>query len=188
MKHSFAAASVVAIALGLAGSMAVAEQQPGMQQTGQGQAGMQQQAGQKGQMIQKRVSELTGKQVVNRQGEQVGDIDKIVRQGQGGQPQAVISVGGFLGMGDKEVAVPLDRLSMQEDKIVLPQEMASKSALERQPEWRKDQYQEIADSEQVQIERAEFAAFEQGGQGTMQGTEYEQQQGQQRDPQPGAGM
>jgi sporulation protein YlmC with PRC-barrel domain len=199
MKHPIAAASIVALALGFAGPAAFAEQQ-GMQQGSQQQTGQQagQQAGQQGQKMQVRVSELTGKDVVNRQGEQIGDIDEIVRKSDDDQAKAhaVISVGGFLGMGDKDVLVPLDRLSMQEDKIVLPQDMASKDALERQPEWKdqEEDYDKVSDSEQVEIERSEFAAFERGQQGatgqqpgrqgTMPGQDYQQRDQQQG----GAGM
>jgi sporulation protein YlmC with PRC-barrel domain len=202
MKHPIAAASVVALALGVAGPAAFAEQQgmqQGTQQGSQQQTGLQ--AGQQGEKKEVKVSDLTGTDVVNRQGEQIGDIDEIVRKSDDDEAKAhaVISVGGFLGMGDKDVLVPLDRLSMQEDKIVLPQDMASKDALERQPAWKdkEDDYEKLSDSDKVEIERSEFAAFERGQQGmtpgqqgttgrqgTMPGQDYQQrnQQGS------GAGM
>lgn len=185
MKHPIATASIVALALGVAAPAAFAQQ--GMQQGSQPQTGMQ--AGQQDQKkMQVRVSELSGKQVVNRQGEQIGDIDEIVRKSDedNAKAHAVISVGGFLGMGDKDVLVPLDRLSMQRDNILLSEDLSSKDALERQPEWKdkEDDYEKVSDSEQVEIERSEFAAFERGQQGTtgqqpgrqgtMPGQDYQQ--------------
>jgi sporulation protein YlmC with PRC-barrel domain len=160
MKQSIAAASTLALTVALAAPAAFAEQQA---QAGQQQqrAGMQQQ-GQQGQQMTKQVKDLTGMKVVNRQGKQIGDVDEIVRKSQDGKEHAVISVGGFLGVGDKDVAVPLDKLSISGDKVVLPQEMQTKSALEQQPAWDRQQYNELADSEQVQIQQSEFAAFEPG--------------------------
>ncbi|WP_319517874.1 PRC-barrel domain-containing protein [uncultured Martelella sp.] len=46
--------------------------------------------------------------------EQVGDINDIVMDSDGSATAAVIGVGGFLGIGEKEVAVSFDRLSWQQ--------------------------------------------------------------------------
>ena len=47
---------------------------------------------------------------------------------------AVISVGGFLGMGAKLVSVPFDQLKIGNDKVVMPG--ATKASLEGMPEYR----------------------------------------------------
>ena len=47
---------------------------------------------------------------------------------------AVISVGGFLGMGSKLVSVPFDQLKIDNDRIVMPG--ATKASLEGMPEYR----------------------------------------------------
>jgi sporulation protein YlmC with PRC-barrel domain len=66
-----------------------------------------------------KVSDLVGKNVYNSNNEKVGDINDIVVPKSGsGQAMAVIGVGGFLGIGEKEAAVPLDQLKIQDDKIV----------------------------------------------------------------------
>lgn len=45
---------------------------------------------------------------------------------------AVISVGGFLGMGSKLVSVPFDRLQIGKDKIVMPG-ATTKTSLQSMP-------------------------------------------------------
>ena len=47
---------------------------------------------------------------------------------------AIISVGGFLGMGAKLVSVPFDQLKIENDKVVMPG--ATKASLEGMPEYR----------------------------------------------------
>ena len=53
-----------------------------------------------------RASKIIGLDVVNRQGEKVGDIEDIVLDRRGNVAYAVVSTGGFLGVGDKLHAVP----------------------------------------------------------------------------------
>lgn len=65
-----------------------------------------------------RVDELVGKTVRNQADEDVGEIEKIVLDSEN-EPHAVLSVGGFLGIGDKEVAIPLSRMQMGDEKVIL---------------------------------------------------------------------
>ncbi|MGZ9030946.1 MAG: PRC-barrel domain-containing protein [Burkholderiaceae bacterium] len=53
-----------------------------------------------------RASKIMGMDVVNRQGEKVGDIEDIVLDRNGSVAYAIVSTGGFLGVGDKLHAVP----------------------------------------------------------------------------------
>lgn len=55
-----------------------------------------------------------GKNVFGADGEKIGDVNDIVVDLQpGGVPVIVIGVGGFLGIGEKDVAVPLGALRSQ---------------------------------------------------------------------------
>jgi sporulation protein YlmC with PRC-barrel domain len=172
MKHTTTAAGLAAVALALGGSAALAEQHQQMQgQQGQVQAGqgarMGQQSGSQANTVQKKVDQLTGMEVVTRQGKKIGDVNKVVRRNQDGQPEAVISVGGILDIGDKEIAVPLDQLSLnKDDQVVLPDSIQSKRELKDRPELDSSEYQEIAGSQQVDIQRSDFAAFEPGTTGS----------------------
>ena len=58
----------------------------------------------------RRASKLIGSSVYNENNESIGEVDDIVLPANGGAPVAVVSVGGFLGIGAKLVAVPYERL------------------------------------------------------------------------------
>jgi hypothetical protein len=60
----------------------------------------------------RRASKVIGSAVYNENNESIGEIDDILIPPGGTSPVAVISVGGFLGIGAKLVAVPYDRLNM----------------------------------------------------------------------------
>jgi sporulation protein YlmC with PRC-barrel domain len=58
----------------------------------------------------RRASRVIGSAVYNENNESIGEVDDIVIPANGGAPVAVVSVGGFLGIGAKLVAVPYERL------------------------------------------------------------------------------
>lgn len=62
-----------------------------------------------------RASRILGKDVRGAQGEVIGQVKDLVIGGDMGEMKAVISVGGFLGIGDKLVAVPYSRLTQAPD-------------------------------------------------------------------------
>ncbi len=57
------------------------------------------------------VSKLMGTAVNNPAGEKLGDINDVVIDAQGKPNVIVIGVGGFLGIGEKNVGVPFDALT-----------------------------------------------------------------------------
>ena len=63
------------------------------------------------------VSDIVGMNVLTEEGEDVGEIDSLVTAN--GEIFAVVGVGGFLGLGERDVAIPLDRFMMQDDALVL---------------------------------------------------------------------
>ena len=85
-----------------------------------------------------RASKLIGVKVVNSAGETVGDINEIVLDGTGKATAAVIGVGGFLGLGEHEVAVNIDSLKFARDgngKTVVTLN-ATKDSLKAAPQWK----------------------------------------------------
>ena len=56
-------------------------------------------------------SQITGMEVRNSAGEDLGDINDLVMDSTGKPSVAVIGVGGFLGIGEKDVGVPFDQLA-----------------------------------------------------------------------------
>lgn len=58
--------------------------------------------------------ELTGNQVKNPQGEDLGNIEELAIDVASGRiAYAVLSFGGFLGLGDKSFAIPWEGLRLQ---------------------------------------------------------------------------
>ncbi len=60
-----------------------------------------------------RASELDGVEIYNDRDEQIGEIDEVLIDRNGSVKAVVIGVGGFLGMGQRNVAVPFERLQWQ---------------------------------------------------------------------------
>ncbi|MEL6585446.1 MAG: PRC-barrel domain-containing protein [Pseudomonadota bacterium] len=63
------------------------------------------------------VAELIGQRVLVGNGENVGEVESIVKAG--ADTMAVLGIGGFLGFGEHDVAVPLTELSPAEGAILL---------------------------------------------------------------------
>ena len=80
-----------------------------------------------------RASKVIGSTIYNDQNETVGSLDDILISRDNKQPvRAVISVGGFLGIGNKLVEVDYNRLKFDENnKVVLPN--ATKDDLNKMP-------------------------------------------------------
>jgi PRC-barrel domain len=76
----------------------------------------------------------THRTVVNEANETVGTIDDLIVTPSEKVPFAVLSVGGFLGMGTKYVVVPFSSLQVHDKKMVLPG--ATKDSLKALPEFK----------------------------------------------------
>ena len=90
-------------------------------------------------------SELLGSNVKNPQGEDLGDIKDLVINPESGEIEyAVLSFGGFLGMGDKLFAVPWDVLEIDEanHSFILD---VPKERLENAEGFSKDNWPDMAD-------------------------------------------
>ncbi|HXP95922.1 MAG TPA: PRC-barrel domain-containing protein [Telmatospirillum sp.] len=81
-----------------------------------------------------RLSKVIGSSVVNDAGETIGKIDDLLVSHDGRQPFAVLSIGGFLGLGNHLVVVPYATLIFDEKKVVLPG--GTKEGLRMLPEFK----------------------------------------------------
>lgn len=81
-----------------------------------------------------RASKVIGTSVVNETNDTVGKVDDVIIGQDGKSPFVVLSVGGFLGMGNKLVVLPYEQLKTTGNKIVLPG--ATKDALKALPEFK----------------------------------------------------
>lgn len=66
-----------------------------------------------------RVSKILGSSVVNESGDTVGNIDDLIITSDDKVPFAVLSVGGFLGMGTKHVVVSFGELQTRDNEMML---------------------------------------------------------------------
>ena len=81
-----------------------------------------------------RASKVVGAAVYNGQNQQIGTIDDLILNHDNKASLAVISVGGFLGVGGKMVAVPYDKIERTDDGKVLMQD-GTKESLAKLPSF-----------------------------------------------------
>lgn len=88
---------------------------------------------------------LTGDTVVNREGEKLGRIDDLMIDVPSGRvAYAVMSSGGFLGLGDKLFAVPFNALTLDVDSKCFVLDVP-RERIEEAPGFDKDHWPEMAD-------------------------------------------
>jgi hypothetical protein len=81
-----------------------------------------------------RTSKVVGSTVVNESKQAVGTIDDLIVTPTEKVPFAVLSVGGFLGMGTKYVVVPFSSLQVKDRQMVPPG--ATRDSLEALPAFK----------------------------------------------------
>jgi sporulation protein YlmC with PRC-barrel domain len=86
----------------------------------------------------RRASQVIGSTVYNENNESVGEVDDLIVPQAGGQPVAILSVGGFLGIGARLVAVPYERLQHNADRNRWMLQGASKDSLQSLPAFTYD--------------------------------------------------
>lgn len=143
MKHRTITAAVAALGLAFSGAAALAQtspdpqaQQPGQMQPGAG--------GEVDQILtHEQLGELEGMTVTDTQGDEIGDVARLVESVQDQRPYAVLSVGGFLGIGDTEVAIPLEDLRRVGDELMLTTGDTREQIEQRAGEFRSENYRDI---------------------------------------------
>ena len=91
------------------------------------------------------ISEIKGARVINFQNQDVGEIDELLIDPDSGQIRfAVVSVGGFLGLGSTRVAVPWQALQItRENGRVRYMLDATKERLEKAPRVEGKNYERL---------------------------------------------
>ena len=83
-----------------------------------------------------RVSELMDADIKNDEGETIGEVSDAIVSPSDKLTYAIIGVGGFLGLGERMVAVPVDMLLRGEEEDELVLQGATKETLESLPEFK----------------------------------------------------
>jgi sporulation protein YlmC with PRC-barrel domain len=77
--------------------------------------------------------ELIGKNLVDAKGDTVGEIEDLLVTADNNVDKVLVSVGGFIGFGERRVALEIDKLSVTEDNVFTAD--ISKDQLEAMPEY-----------------------------------------------------
>ncbi|KSV67877.1 PRC-barrel domain-containing protein [Ensifer sp. ENS08] len=125
-------------------------------------------------------STYIGQSVYNAGDESIGEINDLIMKKDGGVEAAVIGVGGFLGLGEKDVAVPFDRITIAEqpntDKLKLTTTETA-DTLKAAPEF-KTKAQQVAEqnaNQPVDTSTTSSTTTTAPAQPMQQGTEQPQQ-------------
>ena len=96
-------------------------------------------------------SKLLKMNVVNARGNQLGDVEHVLVKSDDKKPYVVIGHGGFLGLGEKQVALPLDSMMVRDGKLVMRN--MTDDQIRAMPSWTKDTagYSEYSSNEPLQI-------------------------------------
>lgn len=96
-------------------------------------------SGPENQLYNMTVEEVVGKDVVTTNGETVGEIDQVVLHSDDKELYVVVPVGGFLGIGEKEVVVPISELELVNDQVTVTS-AENEGQLEQKPAYDPNQY------------------------------------------------
>lgn len=64
------------------------------------------------------VAEIAGRPLLNQEGGELGNVRSVARNNQDGSLNAIVAIGGFLGFGQRQVAVPLSEIQFQENRLI----------------------------------------------------------------------
>ena len=98
-------------------------------------------------------NDLRRGEVLDADGEKVGNIKTVVGDPRTERVHAVIASGGILGFGAREIVVSFDELKLADDKV---QVIATKEELQERGEYVPEEYVELEPDQPI----SEFSAFE----------------------------
>jgi sporulation protein YlmC with PRC-barrel domain len=83
-------------------------------------------------------SDLMGISITNSGGETIGNVNDLIVDSDGRITSVVVGVGGFLGIGEKNVALPFTELNLARNSndTVVARANATKESLKSAPEWK----------------------------------------------------
>ncbi|RJQ51851.1 MAG: hypothetical protein C4530_19540 [Desulfobacteraceae bacterium] len=106
---------------------------------------------------------IVGREVRSTRGDDIGEVDNIVVNDDGSQIQAVVALGGFLGIGQKKVLVSLDELQFEPASDVVVYRGTEKD-LERLAEYEEPEGRRFAERPYSPMERrGYYGAYDERG-------------------------
>jgi sporulation protein YlmC with PRC-barrel domain len=98
-----------------------------------------------GDILNMKAGEIAGREVYNSQGKELGKVDMVARDRTTGDLSAIISVGGFLGFGGSKVALPIEQLTLQEDKLTASTALSKKELRQQASKYEDKKYEVVAE-------------------------------------------
>lgn len=139
MRFLTATALSLSLALGAAPAFAA-----GADKTGQTQSSATGQTTQSQGQKQVRAEQVIGSEIYSAKGERVGEIEDLVIGEKDKVTYAIVDVGGFLGMGEHQVALPFDELAARDDSSLMMSESMDKEELRQMEEFhRSEAYEDM---------------------------------------------
>lgn len=114
-----------------------------------------------GGLMSMKADDLKGKKVVNKDGNEIGQVQKIVQNKQDQSLAAVVSMGGVMGIGSSRVAIPLNQIQQQGDNLQY-QSGETKEELKKTAAYNEADYQNVPSDQSL-------AAISSGGAGAAGG-------------------
>ncbi len=101
-----------------------------------------------------KVNRLTSMSVYNARGQNLGDVDQVIADKSGHKKYVVLAHGGFLGLFQDEVALPVSRLTLRNDRLVVSG-MTEKD-VENMQDWdnRIPNHRQLGEQQTVSIDTA----------------------------------
>lgn len=78
------------------------------------------------------VDELEDMDIYNTEGEAVGEVEEVLGTGNGEATAFAVEVGGFLDMGDTDVVIPFDQVTLEGDQLQVD---VTKEEIEGMERW-----------------------------------------------------
>jgi sporulation protein YlmC with PRC-barrel domain len=85
---------------------------------------------------------LVGKEVYGANGNKIGEIENLLIGSDNRVHAAIVEFGGFLGMGEHQVAVPWDQLNVAQDRVTVKM---TEDQVKTAPRWDKNRPGQFAD-------------------------------------------
>lgn len=95
------------------------------------------------------VSSIVGRDVENGRGEELGSIERVILSGE--RAYAVLAHGGFLGLGEREVALPLDSMILRDGEEEIIMRGMTEEDIEAMPRFDASAGEELADDQEVEL-------------------------------------
>jgi len=101
------------------------------------------------------VKALEDMDLVGPDGKKIADVEGVVENNADKKQFVVIERGGFLGIGAKEIAIPIENVAVQSDKVMLRN--MDVAQLDGMPEYKNENnaFRELDDAQQVTLARQE---------------------------------